>query len=505
MEKFNEFINRYKQKNKLGFNITLYDEINNFIKNWFKKLNNQDLIVLSDLTYFLINHIKNLFNITNIDQYRKNNYQDTKAILLLLLPYINEEGTNIYNNISDLNEIVCSKKYIESINSNILKDSINNIIKEYFKFSNFGVGLLNDSHNQLLNLNIDGIKLIYIIIQNNFISLLNTLSMINGKMYINWLNITPIINYYDSKIYSNTNLLLDEKNVDKIVNLDYSNYYGLYIGEFYNIYRNIFYKDIKKIKWLIYPFTFSDRKKYIIQYLNDLFEDNNLIKYDSWYDLDEITQNKMINKFKNINLNEIMVLNVWTNIFLFMVNNYTKEKLIDNEIKRNFIMDNINDEDNQDYKISEKIKFDDINNFLINIDFKLVWDFLSESIVKFKSTFYGLNLIKNNKLVNYIDESLNYKNIYNIAKGLSHHSSKKWELLPDKYDALNQEEKTNFWNKFLINPIDKWINFSNNIKIENNETDNTNVKKIITVINSKWQKKKNRFSMEIFKIKWFII
>ena len=49
-------------------------------------------------------------------------------------------------------------------------------------------------------------KLIYTIIHHNFIGLLQTLEMINGKTYINWVNISPInlSEYFTSTIFKRT-------------------------------------------------------------------------------------------------------------------------------------------------------------------------------------------------------------------------------------------------------------------------------------------------------------
>jgi len=74
-----------------------------FFNNWFTKLNKIDLNILSELCFFLIIRIKNLFNINSKDifpQFTKNNNQDIKAITLLFLPFLNDDETNIYNKLN---------------------------------------------------------------------------------------------------------------------------------------------------------------------------------------------------------------------------------------------------------------------------------------------------------------------------------------------------------------------------------------------------------------------
>jgi hypothetical protein len=53
-----------------------------------------------------------------------------------------------------------------------------------------GIGLLKNTNNELFQNN--GDKIIYKLIHHNFIALLKTISIINGKLYVNWINIVPI-------------------------------------------------------------------------------------------------------------------------------------------------------------------------------------------------------------------------------------------------------------------------------------------------------------------------
>ena len=65
-----------------------------------------------------------------------------------------------------------------------------------------GIGLLNSRNENLLDLFPNNNKLIYDIIDHNFVGLIKTLEIINGKFYINWVNIVPLNteNYNESKI-----------------------------------------------------------------------------------------------------------------------------------------------------------------------------------------------------------------------------------------------------------------------------------------------------------------
>lgn len=477
MINFENFFNKIKQKNKNNIN-DFYNYTRNFINSWFILLNNQDKEVLYELTFFLYTRICFLFNINyedSIYQFTKNNNQDLKALLLLLLPYLIDENTNIYNKIIDLNQILCYKNNLNYIDKKILKEKRPDIINEYFKYSNYAVGLLNehnDSTDKLLDLFPNNEKLIWTMMHHNFMSLLETLNQINGKLYINWINITPITlaKYKESNLYNNTLGNIDDI-INKIINKqNIYDYGGLYIGEMYNIFRNVFYESIKQIKWLIFPFTITNTntKKYIIQYIDNLFS----LEYIYASNIEFPVNIKF--KFLNSDFKPYEY-EIWKTIIIFMVNNYSAKNVIDIKIKKPFMF-KIEDEPlDDDYKRKlindmENITVEDIHVFLKNISDIHLIDFFKESIDEFKSTFYSKYLfedIDNNKMVDgfpVIYDKLNLKNLYNIAKTLSHDTSN-FELLPKKYSSLSEEERINFFKKYTDN-LSQWLNIKKNLEKE---------------------------------------
>ncbi len=502
MIKFEKFFNKIKEKNSINNN-NFYIYIKNFINSWFILLNNQDKEVLYELTFFLYNRIRYIFNINyddSIYQFTKSDNQDLKALVLLLLPFIIDENTNIYNKIVDLNQILCYKNNLKQINKQILEEKRTDVIKEYFKYSNFAVGLLNEYNDTLLDLYPNNEKLIWTVIHHNFMSLLESLNQINGKLYINWINITPITleEYKESVIYKNTINNLEET-VNKILNSDsILDYNGLYIGEFYNIYRNIFYESIKQIKWLIFPFTINNNKQYIIQYIDNIFDIDDIYNLkDSSYNLKDSKYN-LKSLYLNFSEDEYKI---WKTIIVFMVNNYSAKNVISMEIKKPFLLNQINEESNDDdynYTINNiinKIENNDINIFLENIKEKLLIDFFKESIDELKSTFYSKFLFDENKKLYkkfvYVNKStsLNLKNLYNISKTLSHNNiNNKFELLPTKYSSLSEIEKIDFFNKFIGNHLSSWLNIKKNLERENSrQLSNNEYIGEINNINSNWE------------------
>jgi hypothetical protein len=91
---------------------------------------------------------------------------------------------------------------------------------------------------------------------------------------------------------------------------------------------------------------------------------------------------------------------------------------------------------------------------------KDLWLFLKEYLNKLKYSSYGKYIIKrdntkhsiNDNYYCYNNEKINLKNIYNIAKSLSHTNIIDWILLPKNYMSLSLETITEFFTK-IFNPL----------------------------------------------------
>ena len=199
--------------------------ISTCIENTFKQLINDDIIILSILTSYIIDDIIIRYNLgrdieSTKTQFTQKNGRDIISLCLTLLPFID----NIhYIKITKLQEILFyyNKSYIES---DILSKKRTTVLKEYFPYSNFSLGLLNNDNDKLLDLYINSEHLIYTCIHNNFIAILETIKITNGKLFINWINTTPMINYIESDLYKTSEYEIN--NIIKIV--QHKNYIDIY-------------------------------------------------------------------------------------------------------------------------------------------------------------------------------------------------------------------------------------------------------------------------------------
>jgi len=483
-------------------NNEFYQYIFLITNNMFPKLNKFERDSIFNLTCYLVDHISIKFNFKAdksdksaaeakkyYDQWTQNNGRDIKSTMLMLFPFIDDKNNNqLFKELSDLNYLLCNIDHTK-IDRLYLNQPRDELLKKEFKYGNFSFGLLNsDNKTPLLNLYDDnGDKLIYNIIHHNFIGILETINIVGGKLYVNWMNIQPISS--DKNIYQQTDLYNETFKSLNSLDLNNKNPFdkGLYLGDYYNVFRNYYYKDVKKVKWLLFNKRINGKIIYMIQYLNKIFDFDKLFEFEDYEDLSENDMNIFDRKYKelinNVNLNITTIsdstfeLEILRNLIAYLINNHTKRNLIKNEFVNEFKLKDPEDDSQTDIE-KNQIKIDDISKETIinasrNIDTKYVWNYLKEALVGFQGTIYGKFIISNNKVndyVNYndeqlneIDEGLNLKNIYNIAKSLSHDSN--WNLLPENYKSLTDEQKNLFWERLSSDrEFTRFVNLRRNLQ-----------------------------------------
>jgi len=496
-QNFTEILNYFRtiKYNFVDNNLKL--EIKNNIQSLFPNLNKEDFEVLQLFSENLIDKISNYLYFKKEEKYyrqwKQNNGRDIKGIILILLPYIDETSEMI-----DLNQFLYSDLSKLNIPIEIKDEDRNDLLKSKFKFSNISIGLLQYDKDNLLNLYPNNLKLIYKIIHHNYIGLLKTLEVMNGKYYINWINIIPIVleDYKTSEIYLKTleglkQLTPITRNTDNVFNL-LNNYYGLWFGDIYNVIKNKLYEEIKQIKFLLFGFK-KDTNFYLVQYLNSIMDIDLFFTYENYEDINEDDKFKFISIVKKEEIikigDDITILEIWKQILLFLCNSYTNRLIVQNEnseyFKKFYFTPDIKqydftDEDIDDEEYSKiirskinEIEIDDIINFLKAIKINHIWNFLQQSMRKLQGTFLKEYLIikKNDKTIIsdayfFPETNISFKNIYNIAKSLTHFFTPKgeWISLDSNYITFNIEEQKIFMERFLgLTNFNSWINLRKNI------------------------------------------
>ena len=529
--------------------VSFEKEIHYVVKDFFPKLNNEDIQILQALTTFIVDLIsfKYHFDKTNQDyknQWTQNNNRDIKGVILLLLPFIDDkENGYLLKSLQDLNHLLYNTETEKDFNkSNSIPSSILKLsrddeeVKNKFKYGNMAIGLLKKSKKQsnILNLYNNNEKLIYTIIYNNFSGLLQTLDIMNGKLYINWININPLNlpNYKASQLFKQSKKALRNfKNkiniiqktqmpdpviiINELENINLTEYSGLWFGDIYNVFRNKYYEDAKKIKWLLFPYEITLPGKindtlppakittYLIQGLNKMLDINKIInnKYNSYEDIPETDKDYFINKLNNLieNLlfNKSIIGNIkidieilkYTLLYLFSndktidinTDHYKKFKL--EKINREFKTDDFNSENTQQIESITLTHIIDGLKYIKTNCANALWNYLKKNVELLELSAYGKFLIliddKLNKtisetyyywkslgaLTKYRQDRLNLKNIYNIAKSLSRTNITDWLPLSNNYVSLDSYDRYTFLCR--INNLlgySSWININKNIK-----------------------------------------
>ena len=478
------------------------NEIKLIVKDMFSKLNSYDINILTILTSFLVEKIStNNFFIKKEKfylQWKQNEGRDIKSTLLMLLPYIDDKESKSTNKkIRKLQQLLWNDN-VKKISTDFLEYSRNELLESKLKYGNFSLGLFNNHEkDSLLDLTTQYSEnetedLIYTIIHHNFIAILESLKMSNGKMYVNWINIQPInLNIYKQKpIYLETKSKINEfyniiKNPNDDVNLDIVkfnlNYNGLYLGDFYNVLRMKFYQEIKKIKWVIFNNeNNSNGNKYMIHYLNNILDLTTVLNNENFQDLDqsdklqfEKNSNRIISYLKikePLIDNHEFEKNLMETVLIFFSNNYSYRNLITSKNIKKFQNNKNDDDDIKDNEINRYYNEYDLNDVikaLKDIDVEQLWDYLKETVINLQNTIYGEYLIKRNKdkleftkFYTFKDKVLNLKNIYNISKTLSHYEglnndTNKTEYLlnPPIYNSLELLATNRFWNSLFNNRV----------------------------------------------------
>lgn len=472
--------------------------VNITINTFLPLLNNEETNMLNILVSYLINIIsyKNNFNHEYLlSMWSEDNYANIKACILLLFPFINIKNGSDYNNITNLNQILYY--YNTDIDNNILLLDRSIIINDYFRYSTHAISMINDDG---LKLETPNNKLIYDVIFANITSIIKILEIMNYKWFVNWIHIIPIslINYHNSHVYLNTKKLLNKSNIDtlytKISNNNFIYYNGLWIGDIYNILYTRFYIDTKKIKWLIFSYETISYKIYLIQCLNTILDLNNILnKYDPHIlkiKLEILLYYLHNNKYYYTNIIDYDILKY---LILYYYTTTNIKLLI--QILPNVKISNINiDEETQDddftYIINELLNSIDTNTIITTIEYfynnvNVLYNFLLDQLNIFIRSPYGKYLIIKQDNIQTINMSyyyfkqlntnihinindttnINFKNIYNISKSLSHKNISDWVLLDKNFISLTKYYQLSFFQKLYGTiKLNKWLNLRSNIK-----------------------------------------
>lgn len=384
-------------------------------------------------------------------QFTQNNSRDIKGLLLILLPYIDDELGNKKKQIASLNDIYTEKK----------ESSIQDINKgePLYKYSNIQYNRCKRNGTT----NASEISFDETHVKHNYELLKDSIQIIAHKLYINWIDVRPLsmLDYQESDLYKITQ--------GNKFNLDDKSYRGLYVGDFYNTFANYLYEEVKKVKWLMYDATDPSLMPYL-EYLKlkGLVPDT-LLKDISWQETPYKSSfaNSWASLRGDTSETAALISKTMTVFFDRWLGNRTKPGYIKLDIKK------LDDEDHKIYEISDNKS----NISKASLKAEHLYEYMQLSINLFKNTWYGRQLIKDNVITKFTKyPNTTIKNIYNFAKSLTH-SKSNFKPYPRQWRALSNSEKSEVITKLNSDTPD-WFNISSYLRkirnIPNDEVNNKN-------------------------------
>jgi hypothetical protein len=240
------------------------------IKSVLSNLNNTEYVFVFNKYKELLNYIylKLLISDTDSDKFfeqlTRNKIREIIAILYLFFPYINDE--NYYEKF----------KLIKKLSDITLKKTNDTYEICNFQYSR---GYQDNDIYKEYSFSTDDIRI-------NFELLKNTIERLRTKLYVNWVNIVPILleKYKESKIYKNTVEYYKDKN-----NIE-AKEKGLPFGEMYDTIVNDLYLNTLDFKWLLFEKSINGKIIMYLDILNDIYPVYNILnnREDSkWLLLDQ--------------------------------------------------------------------------------------------------------------------------------------------------------------------------------------------------------------------------
>lgn len=477
---------------------------NNVIRIIFPNLNVQHKEILLTYLVNLINVIAQTFNFnmrTNKESYeyqlKQNNYRDIIALMLLLIPYINDDLNQKKKELRSFDELFVGKSF-NNTNNDINKN------EPRYEFSNVQYGRC------LRTEIITERKFNNVYLEHNFYLLLDTIRVVSTRLYVNWIDILPI----DMKSYKNLILYNDtqQKFIDNTLNdfnpiiavkqsVDDVNYMkGLSMHDIYDTIGNEFYYNILKVKWTIYDLILETNEQipmligcsYLFNLTNctnnvpwDSLDDNdrNIFKSD-WKEFLTFVYNNLNYTKGPISLSNQSLQKIAKSLMYTFDSSYDRQELADAIDNGDYIPfnktdtnsdNNDNDDENIDINEDTNISIETIKNSMYTINPKLMYEYIRTSIEQFKLTWYSRYIIddkgilpferyqplifdvrKNGEMI-----TVTLKNVYNFSESLISYvdAKNKYSKYPQFWKSLTIDQKNTILNRLNGKiPVMDWFN-----------------------------------------------
>ena len=427
----NNFLeNRFIDKSKEQY-------VNNVINKIYVSLNSTDKQYLLNALILIINYINIKFTI-NWDQLIQKDNLDLRAILNMLLPFITDDTKK--HQLKNLSELY-SEKYTNVQYNRALRSPDKVTLMEY-------------KHEFL----VEHCKL-----------LLSSIDACSHKLYINWINVVPLVDYQGTQLYKQTK---DKINSEFKLILDYlDSQPGLSLTDIYNVINNNLYQQVKQEKWLIYDLNVNKNPQTVLGYLESVFDLAPIWQQKSYYNLNQ----SQINDFKSkleafINPQTDLQRQVLNYFYYFFQKYHVNAERLVREGKLELI-ENKEDDEPEEIEFSEqRIRSRSLNR----VPEREIYLYLYNQLTTFKRTFYYYQMyilkkpyyskseFKESKSGENYTYYITFKNIFNYAKSCVYYAK---EDLYFPFPKLFQTLNTEFINLFTQRIKDRESDLNNDHEI----------------------------------------
>jgi hypothetical protein len=431
--------------NKLSRKFT--NAITHGINNLFPNLISQDkdylinsaceliLVIAYKFSFISINpeHIQNaILGELFYTQLIQNDYQDIKVLVMMLLPHIDEDLENTKKiSLTSFQELYTTKKPKENTNNLELK-IFNNLAPEY-TYCNIQYNRC-VRKNKIFNkeINFD-----YSHLNDNKKLLFNTIQIISNKLFVNWMDITPVdLSTYmsDYDIYGDTYDAIINQNIDEWdldIKSDGLKYQGICLQDIYQTFSFDLFTRMANSRWLIFDYLIHNRPVCNIFVLDYLLPLTRLCQEVEWFNLDEKEKSDFSyawTELKNAafvgitykKINKNIVERVFKTIGIYFQKYYINiDKLIGNNLFSQFDVktgefDEEEDElaDDADKGVTAKT----IYRAFENTPAEDIYKFLYDNVKEISTMWYGLFLFKEEKYQNKTFNNIKKFNFINEEK-----------------------------------------------------------------------------------------
>jgi ABC-type phosphate transport system ATPase subunit len=401
---------------------------NELINKVFPILQSEDKNLLLDGLVRTINliHVKFGFGNNNEkndsllwDQLTQNSSLDLRALLGIMLPFINDNETD-------------DKKH-----------QLKRLADLYLEKDNTGAYIYNNSQYNRCIRHMDGNTIKFFprpylkeYFQQHLELLLMSIETVANKLYVNWVDILPIrMNQYtNTKLYSDTVAKIGRENITSV---DLINGYidpmtGLSYQDIYNVMSNHLYHEIKNHKWLIYDIIIAGNATSYVLYLEQQFDLDRVWDGLLWSQLDDNSRNTFTYEWNIFLGSSVINNNIVLSKFYFFFSKYHRnaKKLISrNELVLTTDTTMAEDDDEESAQVTpETTRNAKIG--MANVPIEEIYLFFYDQFLAFKkSWFYYVIKIKKEKFLGKralgqtgVEIFITPKNVYNYCKSLTHYT-----------------------------------------------------------------------------------